>query len=335
MALIPSRFGKHDQIASETGEQRKNAVVIKGAENDDSPPKILEFERFGGVENFNPDKIGKVAAKKKSKQKRLPLSMARFFKEVPLTDEQKAQIEADLKRLIESWKQNRSPLEAMLARFNDLAEGVTEYTDFPWPGASNLHIPLTEIHLNGFHSAVRQTMFKNENLWLAEYEGDDEEILDVSVRMENSLNFKCRTEIPVASAFSDLTYLAARDGTALAQVQWMEDKERAHQFKAFNSIEEFQEAYPSPESGDISTEKYSSILDQLAGGEEVVLEVEEDIVRYAGPVISSIEMNDFVMAPITAIQTRFAKFVGKRFTWRLTIFMANSFIVPARSRVRR
>ena len=65
----------------------------------------------------------------------------------------------------EEWDANTSTLRSKLRRANDLMEGVKEPKNFPWPGSSNLHVPLIEIHITICHSVVAATMLDMDPIW--------------------------------------------------------------------------------------------------------------------------------------------------------------------------
>src|SRR3990172_2711105 len=68
---------------------------------------------------------------------------ARFQRRaIDLPEAKKKKLAAKLCAEIQEWKDSRSVLQQKLREWNDLAEGVERDTDFPWVGASNVHIPL-------------------------------------------------------------------------------------------------------------------------------------------------------------------------------------------------
>lgn len=315
MALARSRFAVPDQINLNPGENRSDNPTIQGTEVTSPDPEFSQIERFGNV-----DKILSTKTRQAKRQAKRNISgnIKKYFREVSLTEDQKKDIEQDIKNHIEHWKQNRSDLESKLKRWNYLTEGITEQTNFPWPGASNLHIPITGIHLSIFHSAARQTMFSHDNIFTIDYFGLEPEQLQSALKQENFLNYKCSTEIGFDPIASDLVWCAGRDGVAIAQVHWVEDLKLVKQFHIFDDIQKFQEQFPTPESLKIASEVYESILNKINTGEEVELEIEILKPMKVGPQIDIVELNDFVMSPVTAYKTKFANFVGKRFTVRLT-----------------
>lgn len=314
MAFRSTEFNKEDQIRQYEGEFRSNTSALEGSEPEVPKVKFLEVAHIGGVEKFDPKKEGAKSDRASNRRKKKRENKIRkYFRSVDLTEEQEKAVKTDIKRCIQDWRKNRGDMETRLARWNDLVEGIREESDFPWEGAANLHIPLIEIQMNIIHSAIRQTMLKNDNLWVGEYFGVDNDMLTQMLIIENFLNFKSRTDLSLSSVLSDFAWSTLRDGTSIGQVTWADEREMVVRFVEYKTIEEFQEAFPGASESGIPDKEYIRILEALNKGEPVELEEEHERIVYRGPLVDLVDLNDFVMSPITAKETRFASLVGKRF----------------------
>lgn len=316
MAFGNTEYNKPDQIRKTAGDFATDTPALEGFDPDVPTAKFISVEHVGGgIQEFDPSKIKSIVKDKPSRQQRRyrDNKIRKYFREEKLSEEQEKLVKADIKRCLQGWKQDRGDLETRLTRWNDLVEGIREPTDFPWEGAANLHIPLIEIQMNIIHSAVRQTMLKNDNLWVGEYYGTDNDMLTQMLIVENFLNFKSRTELSLPAVLSDFTWSVLKDGTVIAQITWVDEREPRTLFVEYKSIEEFQEAFPSASDSGIKEEQYIQILEQLNKGKPVEIEQEEERIVYRGPLVSLVELNDYVMYPMTAVETRFSDLCGKRF----------------------
>jgi hypothetical protein len=237
-----------------------------------------------------------------------------FFRKVKLSEEKEIAISKDLFKHIKEAFDTRGDLDMMLARWNDMAEGIAMPKDFPWRDSSNLFIPITEIHLNNVHASARQTLFKGDQPWYVRSIGIQSD-LEVANKLERFLNYKSVVELPILDRFSQLTWCAERDGTAIAQVQWLDDKNEVREVVEFDSVSKFLTEYPTAESVGMSFEEYRETLSALEVS-AVKLVITKNISTYKGPIISVIQLQDFLMSPMSSIQTKFANMVGKVFTLR-------------------
>jgi len=64
---------------------------------------------------------------------------------ITLTKEQDNKLRNQFFFQLQDWKDSRSSLRSKLRELNDLYEGVVKVTDFPWQGASQLHVPVPKI----------------------------------------------------------------------------------------------------------------------------------------------------------------------------------------------
>lgn len=236
-----------------------------------------------------------------------------FFRKVKLSEEQKAEVIADLDELVRESLTSRGDLDEMLAHWNDMAEGIAKPKNFPWPDSSNLFIPIAETKLNDIHSAARQTMLKADQIAYVRSIGIKSDF-SLGQKLERFMNFKCQVELPLIDRFSQLTWCAERDGTVIAQVQWMENKGPVREIKTYTTAAEFTAAHPTPQDAGMSTVQYGRVLSKLSAGTAVrLVETREDIL-FKGPVVSVVQLSDFLWAPINVIRLEFARWAGKIFT---------------------
>ncbi len=235
-----------------------------------------------------------------------------FFRRVKLSDEERKDIEKDLRVLYDDAISTRGDLDQMLAHWNDMAEGIAQPKDFPWQDSSNLFVPITEIALNNLHASARQTMLKADTLAFVKQIGFSG-TADSAARAEKFLNYKCMVEIPLVDRLNQLVWSVLRDGTSIAQVQWSVIKEKVSRILDFMDPGEFLGKFPNAESAGISQKQYAMVLDRLNSKKRAALVVSKDEVTYRGPTVTTVQLSDFLMAPMTSTYTKYARLVGKRF----------------------
>lgn len=235
-----------------------------------------------------------------------------FFRRVKLDADQRLRIEQDLDRLYKDAIETRGDLDQLLAHWNDMAEGIAQPKDFPWQDSSNLFVPITEIHLNNLHAQARQTMLKADQLCYVKQVGFKGSA-DSAAKAEKFLNYKIAQEIPLVDRLNQLTWATFRDGTGIAQIQWVNKKEKIAKIVDFQNAQEFVATFQDAEEAGMTEKQYARVLDKLNGGKPVALVIEKNEIIYRGPSVTAVQLSDFIMAPMTSVRTDTARLVGKRF----------------------
>lgn len=235
-----------------------------------------------------------------------------FFRRVRLDKEQVLDIEKELNVLYNDAVESRGDLDQLLAHWNDMAEGIAQPKDFPWQDASNLFVPITEIHLNNIHAQARQTLLKGDQLAYVKQVGFNGSA-EAAQKAEKFLNYKCLQEIPLVDRANQLIWATLRDGTGIGQVQWVVRKEKIHRIVDFKDANEFLSKYADAEAAGMSEKQYAKVLDKLNSGKPAALVIQKDEITYRGPSVTTVQLSDFLMAPMTSVRTEMARLVGKRF----------------------
>lgn len=239
---------------------------------------------------------------------------------VELTEEQKSKLKKKLKKEIEGWKTDTAEQRTRLERWNDLLEGVVEETDFPFQGASQIHIPITAIYCEIYHGIERRSILGSERIWYAETMDDN--LRDSLPKIEDALNYKARAEWNILRAFSDVFQTTNRDGLGIMQVPYVEEYEPCKDIVLVSNVEEFMNEFPTPDEAGLSPKEYKSLAMkvQKEATEEEPVEIPISYERcvYRGPKGEVIELADFIRFPATAqeISRQYCRGYGKRFYLR-------------------
>ena len=245
---------------------------------------------------------------------------ARFKRRaIKLSPEKKRKLEEELYWILTDWKESRTGLNTKLREWNDLYEGVVKITDFPWIGASHLHVPLPKIKAREIKSTINRNTMRPVPFLMCKYAGPQSDFQkngDFVKDIENFIEDKIKNETNIHQTLKDAIIPALRDGTAVPQIIWDTDIERVTDYKMYNpeqnGYQDFIKDYPTADSAGISPEKYSNILSKLNNGIKYEVQYEYDLTKYDGPKAYLVQLVDFVHWPVFETNIEHAICHGKR-----------------------
>lgn len=222
-----------------------------------------------------------------------------------LTDDQMEKLRKRVKKDYDEWKSNTSELHSSLRRWNDLVEGVMEQTDYPFEGASNLHIPLIAIYMKVYHSILRRSILASDSIWYAEADPEADESLDQFLpQIEENLNYKARAKWNIAESISDVIWTTERDTLGILHVPYVEEYEEGVTDVVYvHSLEDFLQEFPpdDPTLTKQEWDEWAAVVQANATEENAVeIPIVYDKEIYRGPKGEIVELADFVIFPATA-----------------------------------
>lgn len=234
----------------------------------------------------------------------------------------RARLSKFCKEAVDSWLTSASTHHKNLRRWNDLLEGVVEEQDFPWEGASNLHVDLVAIHVVTLHSVMARSILAVDPLWYAKPEPGTEKIgQEKATEIEQAMNYKAKSELNLVEATRDVLYTTPRDGTGWIQSVWAEETTPIETVMRVSSVAEFQAEFPTPESAGSTEEQYQQDLAAIQANASsetpYPVQVSFDRVDYKGPKFYVVDESDMVRAPMTAPTLTQCRVYGKRFSRRM------------------
>jgi len=243
-----------------------------------------------------------VPAPLKDSQIQIRESENRFKRrEISLDETVRADLENQLSRIVRGWREDRSSLLTKLREWNDLYEGVVTETDFPWPGASHVHIPVPKIKVREIKSAIDRSTMRPVPFLHATYAGPDElytETFDFVNDIEDFVEDKMKNATNVHQTLMESIIPIMRDGTCPIQITWDTEWERTFDFKLYKTVEEFQSDFPTATDAGLSEKGYKRVLDDLTLGTQVEIQYEYDVANYDGPRAYIVPLIDFVHWPV-------------------------------------
>lgn len=239
---------------------------------------------------------------------------------IELDDRQKARLKSWLKTRLSEWKEDTSELHERLEADNDLVEGMVTETDFPFEGASNVHVPVTEMYMEVYKSVEKRSILGADLLWYGETDVD--ELKDMLADVEELMNYKARHEWNIEKCLSQVFWTTNRDGLGIIQCTWEETYEPARDIVLLTSEDDFLTEFPSPEETGLDEQEYMELWQYVVENASPEMPIEVPItfekLTYYGCKGEVVELIDFVTLPATVpdIKSKACRGYGKRFYMR-------------------
>lgn len=244
---------------------------------------------------------------------------------IDLTPDQEKRLKKWLKARLEEWNQDTEELHRILEEDNDLVEGVVTETDFPFEGASNVHVPVTEMYMETFKSVEKRSILGADVIWSSELEPGNEQLGDFQAQIEEAINYFARNEWNISQCIEDVFWTTNRDGLGIIQIVWCEEYEPSRDIVLISGLDDFITEFPSPEEAGMTDEEYFKLAEQIEVEAtpdfpiEIPITFEKKV--YAGCKGDVVELVDFVTIPASVphIKHENCRGYGKRYTQRKEI----------------
>jgi hypothetical protein len=241
---------------------------------------------------------------------------ARFRRRaITLTTDQRQTLEGELFRMVEDWRDSRSGLSAKLKEWNDLYEGVTSISNWPWEGASEVHIPMPKIKSREIRSTINRTALRPVPFLMATYAGPEEDrkgYKDMVKKIENFIEDKMKNGTNIHLTLKESIGPVIRDGTTPVQIIWETELERVCDYKLYTDPQEFIDDYPDADSAGISETEFNRLYQQLVDEGQCEIAYEYDVPIYDGPKAYIVPLIDFVHWPVYQTEIESMLLHGKR-----------------------
>ncbi len=236
-----------------------------------------------------------------------------------LTERELELLKKRLRREIDDWKESRSPLDAKLARWNDLVENVIYETDWPYEGASNYHVPLVAIYMRVYHSILTRSILSSDTIWYSV--SNDETMNDELPNIDQNLNYNAREEWNIAEGIGEGIFCACRDGLCAVKIPYVEEYEKnVRDVLYIESSEHFLEHFQDESAMEdpAQWEEFRLASETATPDEPLEIPIVFDKVEYKGPKAEIVELADFVVLPASAkdLSARHCRGYGHRTTMR-------------------
>ena len=225
-----------------------------------------------------------------------------------LSDDQKRRLKKWLKKRCGEWETDTEEMRSLLKDNNDLVEGVVDDTDFPWPGASNIHVDITGIYMRVFQSTFKRSILGADMIWSAELDVEtmmtlEAQSQDVMSDIGSMMNDKAIREWNIAKCLKGIMWVTLRDGVSAMQVTWAEEYEPATDTILIESSQDFVQEFPFEESG-MTEEEYLKTIEQIdqeaSPDNPLEVEIEFEKRTYYGNKGEIVEAANLVTFPATA-----------------------------------
>lgn len=257
----------------------------------------------------------------------MELYRARMGKLLDLTPAQRTRLTTFLENNLDGWEKDTAVLHARLRDDNDLVEGVVEDSSFPWEGASIVHVPVTEMYMEVYHSILRRSILGAGIVWVATTDNSDEMLMEATDEVADMMNDKAMNEWNVEHALEGVMWTTCRDGLGIIQVSWVEQYEEASDVLLIDNLDEFLAEFPDPESAGISEAEYQELAEKAASATQdqpLEVPIKFQKLKYFGNRCDIVELVDFVTFPATVqdIKHESCRGYGKRYYERNAVIKA-------------
>ena len=113
---------------------------------------------------------------------------------------------------------DRADLERRWERAYKLYEGLRPEKNYPWKGASNIHIPLVAIHASAIHARFMTTIFGSEPFWRVRAKNPD--LQDFSDAATEHLDWSRQNEFRLYDAVRDFAWDSIKYGLGILKITW-------------------------------------------------------------------------------------------------------------------
>lgn len=230
-------------------------------------------------------------------QKRMEFDMV---KKAPITDVKLAELEKQVKEILEEEIQNTATMRRRLNTLNDILEGVREEVNSPFMNASDVDVKMSIGTARTLRSTMTRALLADpDRVFMASI--DDEARREDANQVEAAFNWKAAHENGLIDAIKDGIIPTFRDGVTFIQGIWKKDIQKVIDYKSYATAEEFMADYPPEKSGEIGDEKYNNIIKHLSEPDSV-LDVcfERDYVKKDGADFSIVTLPRFHWSPLSA-----------------------------------
>ena len=193
------------------------------------------------------------------KAKRMSFDMAKSSK---LSDEKMAELEKEVKRVLQESATNTQTMRKRLNVLNDMLEGVVEQVDSPFLNSSNTDVKMAIGTARTLRSTMVRALFPDPDRAFVASISDDKLRENANV-IEDSFNWKAAHENNLIEALKDAVIPVFRDGTAFLQGVWERNRQKVIDYKSYLTPEEFLADYQEPKDAGIGEDKFTEILEHL------------------------------------------------------------------------
>ena len=126
---------------------------------------------------------------------------------------------------------DRTEWESRLTEWDEQYYGIVPDRTYPWPGCSNLHVPLTMLGVETLKPRLIEAVAGGEPIaQVLPVEASDEERRD---RTELFLNWQLKTHMDIEERIAESAHLFLNPGTVIAKTYWKVERTRRRYVRTF------------------------------------------------------------------------------------------------------
>lgn len=153
-----------------------------------------------------------------------------------ITEKRAQEIVDRLHELIEQSEEGRADYLEDLEKYADVYEGRLTVKTKPWPGCSNVQVPVTQINVEAIFAKMMGAVFNNEPFWNVRPMMNHPEIYEGSKSVERFLQYASTHILDMYNVCSDWFLYCIKYGTSMLYTYWSDEKE--WRYKRYNDVVE-------------------------------------------------------------------------------------------------
>lgn len=142
-----------------------------------------------------------------------------FYRQIELEENRRSRLADHFHEVVNRAKADRRELEERWDKSQALYEGRRNEKRFPWPGASNIHVPLVSSHASAIHARFMTTLFAPEPFWRVRAKNPD--FQDFATSATNFMDWARQNQFPWYESVRDFSLDAIKLGLGILKVTWL------------------------------------------------------------------------------------------------------------------
>lgn len=232
-------------------------------------------------------------------------------KKPSLTQERMADLEKQVKKVLEDSRQNTATMRRRLNALNDMLEGVAQEVNYPFPNASNVDVKMAIGTARTIRSTMVRALFSDpERSFIVSIDKEDQR--ENANIVEDAFNWKAGHENGLIDALKDSIIPIFRDGIAFIQGIWEKRTENVIDYRTYMTVDDFVADYPTAKDAGIDEDTYNEVITAIVAEGAADVCFEHDMVMKDTASFSVVTLPRFYWYPLSAKSLEDCELYGVR-----------------------
>jgi hypothetical protein len=178
-----------------------------------------------------------------------------LYKQIDLPAESASKLASYFQEQVMRGVADRADLEDKWERAHELFEGQRPPKNHPWPGCSNIHIPMVASHVVAIHARFMTTLFAPEPFWRVRARNPDH--VDFAKAATEYLDWARQNMFKWYEPIRDFSLDAINPGLGVLKITWRKREGKVYRYdKDYNIVEDKAVIEDRPHVESISPDKF-------------------------------------------------------------------------------